>query len=134
MQHGRSARAVHTQRSAQPASAATHRRPTLRALLCLQAIPKDEKPWGRDAWGEPTPRPDDVGLAAEEEAKSWIAKREAAVARFRSGGPQVLPRDEDEDAEKAPASSWDAARGSPSSWDAGSSAIVDALAEAAANQ
>ena len=37
-----------------------------------------------------------MGAAAEEEAKAWIAKREEAVARMRSGGPQVLGRNEEE--------------------------------------
>jgi len=114
--------------------------PELKAHLAETLIPipiptdHDSRPWGRDAWGEHTPRPDHVGLEAEEEAKAWIVKREEAVARFRSGGPQVLPRDE----EVAPAGSlsWDKGRGSPSSWEAGSAAIFDAAeaASAAAKQ
>ena len=76
--------------------------PDLKANMAETLLPKaistDHalRPWGRDAWGEHTPRPDDLGAAAEEEAKAWIAKREEAVARMRSGGPQVLPRDEEE--------------------------------------
>ena len=70
--------------------------PDLKANMAETLLPKaistDHalRPWGRDAWGEHTPRPDDLGAAAEEEAKAWIAKREEAVARMRSGGPQVL--------------------------------------------
>lgn len=82
------------------------------------------RPWGRDSWGEHTPRPDDVATAAEEEAEAWVAKREDAVARMRSGGPQVLGRNEEE----APMGSlsWDVGRGSPASWDAGAAAIFEA--------
>ena len=64
-----------------------------------QAIPKDQKPWGRDSWGEPTPRPDDFGLEQEEEAKAWIAKREEAVRRFRAGEPPAAPAPAPEAAE-----------------------------------
>ena len=83
---------------------------------------------------------------------------------MRSGGPQVLPRDEnptpnpnpkpkpdpnpnpnpnpnqvlprDEEEEPVGSLSWDVARGSPSSWEAGSAAIFDAAeaASAAARQ
>jgi hypothetical protein len=108
--------------------------PDLKAHMAETLLPKaistDHalRPWGRDAWGEHTPRPDDVGAAAEEEAKAWIAKREEAVARMRSGGPQVLPRDEEE--VPLGSLSWDVARGSPSTWEAGSAAIFDAAEEA----
>ena len=64
-----------------------------------QAIPKDQKPWGRDSWGEPTPRPDDFGLEQDEEAKAWIAKREEAVRRFRAGEPPAAPAPAPEAAE-----------------------------------
>ena len=44
---------------------------TMAETLLPKAISTDHalRPWGRDAWGEHTPRPDDVGAAAEEEAK-----------------------------------------------------------------
>jgi hypothetical protein len=68
-----------------------------------------------------------VGQAAEEEAKAWIAKREEAVARFRSGGPQVLPRDPD-----VSATSW--FERASSSWDAGASKLMPAEVDAKAKQ
>ena len=79
------------------------------------AAPRPERVVGRDGLGE-------------EGAKAWIAKREEAVARMRSGGPQVLPRDEEE--VPLGSLSWDVARGSPSTWEAGSAAIFDAAEEA----
>ena len=69
-----------------------------------------------------------MGAAAEEEAKAWIAKREEAVARMRSGGPQVLGRNEEET--PMGSLSWDVGRGSPASWDAGAAAIYEATMEA----